>query len=145
MSEPDVAAWTRKQVEDIKALAVAVMACAEVRDGHWFDEEDEITDDNGLRLATVNSPPVTSHIAANDPRSVIADLEAKLAILDEHKGVTSEYGGSGFKTGEMACASCGADDGWWGVAYPCRTVLLLAAGYRHRPGYQQAWKPDKTG
>ncbi len=29
-----------------------------------------------------------------------------------------------------------------GVIYPCRTVRLLASGYRHRPGYrEQEWKP----
>jgi hypothetical protein len=23
----------------------------------------------------------------------------------------------------------------------CRTVRLLASGYKHRPGYQEEWKP----
>lgn len=26
------------------------------------------------------------------------------------------------------------------VAYPCRTVRLLASGYRHKSGYEEAWK-----
>ena len=73
--------WTRTNGPPAASL------CAEVKDGRWFDEEDEITDDNGLRLATINSPPVTTHIARNDPARVLRRVKATrslvAAILEE--------------------------------------------------------------
>lgn len=108
-------------------------------------DEEYRRDSTGPVALIDNGRREVEHIIRHDPRSVVADCEAKLAILDEHKGVASEYGGHGFKSGEMACDSCGTDDSWYGVAYPCRTVRLVAAGYRHRSGYQEAWKPDNAG
>lgn len=81
-----------------------------------------------------------AHIAANDPRDTIARCEAELAILDEHAPV------SGYAPYGPVCVIC-CDPGGPGeeaavVDHPCRTVRLLASGYRHWPGYQaEAWKP----
>ena len=82
--------------EDEWMAATAAALCAEVKDGRWFDEEDEITDDNGLRLATINSPPVTTHIARNYParvlrrveatRSLVAAILARQHVLDDTNG-----------------------------------------------------------
>ena len=89
------------------------------------------------------------HIAASDPQDTIARCEAELAILDEHyilfKGSSDE------KWEEFSVVSIGGADkdhgcvtchyyGMGGVkGYGiCRTVRLLAAGYKHHPGYAEA-------
>lgn len=103
------------------------------------------------------------HIAANDPQDTIARCEAELAILDEHARLLhfpaetlAAWRAAGVpedrivKASEVAsCARCHTpvddaredEDQCLPVAYPCRTVRLLAGGYQHRPGYEEAgWK-----
>lgn len=69
--------------------------------------------------------------ARPDPRremhDAIADCEAKLAILDYHVSNNFEK--------YPECTHCAVEH------WPCRTVRLLASGYRHRDGYRQGWKP----
>ena len=158
MSEPDVAAWTRKQIEaDLSAARIinaggfspqrwdteppgqvnpddipqsdavtAALGCDPECICGWvqiiaYDKLNNEPDnaycrDSGAPFALVdNGRREVDHIIRHDPRNVVADCEAKLAILEEH-----------------------ASDG-------DRIVLLVAASYRHRPGYQEAWKPDRTG
>ena len=76
---------------------------------------------------------LTRLMEANDPRDTIARCEAELAILDEHGGAP------GIDPGEVCCVRCGD---YPQEPHPCRTVRLLASGYRHRPGYQEAWAPE---
>ena len=93
---------------------------------------------------------------ANDPQDTIARCEAELAILDEHFILTNENrieayeefsvvpwgakGGAGDQG--SGCVTChyygmGGVKGY-GI---CRTVRLLASGYKHRPGYREEdWK-----
>lgn len=81
--------------------------------------------DNGRREA--------SHIIRHDPRWVVADCEAKLLILDEHQPVPVPG---------MAWRGCGTcKEGGGPAMFPCRTVRLLASGYRHRDGYRKVWAP----
>jgi hypothetical protein len=88
---------------------------------------------------------LTRLMEANDPQDTIARCEAELAILDEHAPLETEWGGhrddGTWQQGGFVCGSCGHDDGRLGVAWPCRTVRLLAAGYRYRDGYQASWAP----
>jgi hypothetical protein len=69
---------------------------------------------------------------ANDPQDTIARCEAELAILDEHQSVAVPL---------MAWRGCGTckDPIAGPAAFPCRTVRLLATGYRHRDGYREEW------
>lgn len=63
----------------------------------------------------------------------LARAKAELAILDEHEaengcGLALElYGKPGDEVIRI-CKTCGTPP-------PCRTVRLLAGGYRHRPGF----------
>lgn len=98
---------------------------------------------------------VTRFIAANDPESRIADLEAKLAILDEHYILASDDRNEAYEEfsvvaiggadKDSGCATChyygqGGVKGY-GI---CLTVRLLASGYRHRPGYEEAgWTSEQ--
>jgi hypothetical protein len=82
------------------------------------------------------------HIAANDPQDTIARCEAELAILDDHAPL------SGYDPHGPVCVIC-CEPGGFGcedavVRHPCRTVRLLASGYRHRKGYRPEWAPDQA-
>jgi hypothetical protein len=82
-----------------------------------------------------------AHIARHDPARVLADIEVKRSILDEH-----HQDGTG-------CAVCADPEEydensegeaewirsakWW----PCRTVRLLALPYADHPDYRKEWRP----
>lgn len=77
-----------------------------------------------------------------------ARASAELAILDEHQPVPL----SETHDGCVICVSWAdspahlGGETEFGIAlpesFPCRTVRLLASGYRHRPGYrEEEWKP----
>lgn len=73
---------------------------------------------------------------APDP-DVLADLDAKLAVLDEHQDVN-----------DGDCGTC--VNGKWGYPthggsipqrHPCRTLRLLALPYAAHPNYREEWRP----
>lgn len=75
------------------------------------------------------------HVVANNPAVVLADLDAKLAILDEHPDVN-----------DGDCGTCVA--GHWGYPthggsspqrYPCRTLRLAAVPFAKHPDYDERW------
>lgn len=135
MSDEDPVAWLRAQVEARKAAAKLA-----AREGGTWTQDDpvrypgSISSLGGQVVYDEGSPDEyqAQHIAANDPRDVIARCEAELAILDEHRAA------DGACPGEVCCITCGD---YPQVEYPCRTVRLLAGGYRFRPGYREEWKP----
>jgi hypothetical protein len=97
-------------------------------DGDVFGGEEIVVYDEGRP-----SDAQFDHIAANDPRDTIARCETELAILDEHRPE------GGAVPGEVCCITCGD---FPQVLYPCRTVRLVASGYKHWPGYREEdWKP----
>lgn len=71
----------------------------------------------------IDSEANAEHIAWNDPRQIIADCTKDLALLDQHPP------GSWVGDDEDRWQRCGGEE--W-VEYPCRTVRLVAWGYRHR-------------
>lgn len=66
-----------------------------------------------------------SHIAANDPESVLRRCAADRKLLELHAPTQgfNVYGGSC-----TACSACGAAEEY-PVWYPCPSVLALAEGY----------------
>jgi hypothetical protein len=117
-------------------------------------EEDRVRESD-LPVVIVNDGRrEADHIRRQDPRNTVARCEAELAILDEHYILWSA--GSGISNPEQydefsvvpvgganqdhGCVCChyygmGGVKGY-GV---CRTVRLLAGGYRHRDGYAELW------
>ena len=81
----DLIAFLNARLDEDEVVARKAAECAEVKDGRWFDGEDEINDDNGLRLATVNSPPVTVHCARHDPGRVLREVEAGRALVSGYE------------------------------------------------------------
>lgn len=77
------------------------------------------------------------HVVANNPAVVLADLDAKLAVVDEHPDVN-----------DGDCGTC--VNGRWGYPthggsspqrYPCRTLRLLAVPFAAHPDYDERWRP----
>ena len=147
----DLAAWLRL------AILVRRDVAMKATPGPWEFEGDDATDDElftvhdgehgdliGQPVAFTRGRQVANgqHMAMNDPRDVIARCEAELAIMDEHAPEWIDYrDGDGIERASRECIACeppGTPDN-----YPCRTVILLASGYRHWPGYREEdWKPD---
>jgi hypothetical protein len=92
---------------------------------------DEITiyDEGG------HSPEQARHIAYNDPRSVLAVVEAHRTLLGLHAGNRSNVCETCSDTEILAASDSG------GAAWPCPTVRALASAYRHAPGWDEAWGP----
>jgi hypothetical protein len=68
---------------------------------------------------------------------VLADLDAKLAVIDEHQDVN-----------DGDCSTC--VDGRWGYpthggsspqTHPCRTLRHLAVPFAAHPDYDERWRP----
>lgn len=146
----DMLSWLRRQIEARKALAESASPWP------WSAnaEHDEVLAVDGERVAdgfalSGNQLRNTvDHIVFNDPRQIIADCEAQLALIDLHgttvkKGgpaVFSDEDGRQLTSGhEVTCSVCGwvSDDPTSG----CETVRLLALPYADVDGYREEWKP----
>jgi len=110
-----------------------------VFDGH---DVELVSDTEGERLLVDGHPyPMEKYVEiatepAPDP-AVLADLDAKLAVLDEHPDVN-----------DGDCGTC--VDGRWGYPthggsslqrYPCRTLRHLAVPFAAHPDYDERWRP----
>jgi len=149
----DLAGWLRATIEGDKADALSVSdgpnrpetwTAAQYKDGN-----------RGWEVAGRHSHVVggvfekdAEHIARHDPRDTVARCEADLAILDEHKHYLANAPDSADNVADFGCGTCHVhphDGGTYGEGW-CRTVRLLAWGYRHRDlaGYAAVaggWEP----
>lgn len=74
-------------------------------------------------VGETDEPQNAEHIATWDPARVLAEVDAKRQIVDEH----AVRGGT--------CSACSWQDA------PCTTVRLLALPYADRDGYREEWRP----
>lgn len=136
----DIADFLRARYAERRELALSASP------GPWRPnaEHDEIlavdgiTVAEGFALSGRQLRATVDHIAANDPAGIIADLDAKLAILDEHQDVNEGH-----------CGTC--VNGHWGYPthggsspqrYPCRTLRILAQPYVGHPDHEdERWAP----
>ena len=168
ISDEELAAWLRRTIEADLALARRLAARWVAPPGHP-DAGAPIWPSSSVKALAVFrgvDPDVNAGldlIRLCSPAYVVARCEAELAILDEHAGEAdyppesiAEHRARGWPEEQLAamagmvyCARCHmpVDDAredesqCLGVIYPCRTVRLLASGYRHRPGYREEWAP----
>jgi len=141
----DLVEWLREQIAEERALALAAArgvaehnhAPARLDDGEWPDagllwESRPFL--LGKRLVSVTTYAetvvadrtmrgVSDHMARWDPARVLAECDAKVAILELHTGETE------------ACVDPNWEDDDF-YAAPCPTLRLLAAVYSDRPGYR---------
>lgn len=171
----DPVAWLRAQVEARKALA---REASEHADGHWWrrmtdaghfddhrlepvghlwagepvlDADGDVTGGGEIVVYDEGRPSDAQfdHIAANDPRDVIARCEAELAILDQHQPVSVAEGEFVVKRWQE-CQECGPNNDLSGVYavpgegesfWPCQTLRILVGAYKHQPGFKAEWLP----
>ena len=82
-------------------------------------------------LAVVmNNRAEYAHIARWDPARVIAEIDAKRRLLDEHQIDRNSE-----------CETCRERGLERNQVWPCLTVRLLAVVYADRPGYREEWRP----
>jgi hypothetical protein len=70
------------------------------------------------------------HIARHDPARVLAEVDTKRRILEEHEPYHSE------ETGGLRCWKCGPGES----RYPCTTVKLLALPFVGHPDFREEWR-----
>lgn len=113
----DLVAWLREQIDEDERAAKAA------GNRRWLVQDNIIElwperEDDGFMAWPTRAD--ARHAANWDPARVLAEVEAKRAIIERHAS-----GPAG---------DC-EHDGW---PWPCPDVLTLAEVYRDRPGYDEA-------
>ena len=109
-----------------------------------------VTDEADPDWAIVDLSPLTEdrdlggHIARHDPARALREVEAKRAILRNHRPAWTDYkDGDGIDRTSNECVECepsGTPDN-----YPCPTLRILAAVYSDHPDYDPAWSLARSG
>jgi len=74
-----------------------------------------------------------------NPARVLAEVDAKRRILDEHAPFSQPQK---MAWGEIiACSTCGSVDDS-PTEWPCSTVRLMALPYADHPDYREEWRPE---
>jgi hypothetical protein len=165
----DLALWLTAQLDHDEQVARA--AARETTSERWSASgglvypEDNPSQHPGPFLADVYGLPdeVAAHIALHDPASVLRTVAAHRAILAEHLPTRTSVEWPHDTTGKgeaLTCPRCqNAEHTDWRPAIgmagvlpegfvapyvlaPCRTLLLLAAIYQDRDGYDPRWTTE---
>jgi hypothetical protein len=90
-------------------------------------------------VATVERDEDRAHIARHDPARVLADVEAKRQIVEQHKPAKLSY----LPSRERGCVTCSTAQTWDAQANEanCQTLRLLALPYADHPDYRDEWRP----
>ncbi|MCX4605484.1 DUF6221 family protein [Streptomyces anulatus] len=133
----DLADFLRARIAERRAIAEAASPWP------WKinpDDPEEVLAGDDILVADVfalssnQTRNTATFIATNDPADVIADLDAKLALLVLHRRV--EVRADEFAEID-ACAACevtGLQD-----QYPCTTLRILARPFAGHTDYQEDW------
>jgi hypothetical protein len=103
--------WQRAQLDEDERVARAA-------ERYW----------HGVRIESATAAE-EDHARRHDPARVLAEVDAKRRILDEHPRCPCSAKCT-------ACATCGDGSIW-----PCQTIRLLALPYADRPEYRNGWRP----
>ncbi len=154
MGEVDAVAWLRQRIRERMYLAQRAIELGNAAE--WVEQSSGVLvtgepteTDTWHGTWPMGDSSLTRLMEANDPGDTIARCEAELAILDEHRLILADRGDSYTAHPEYRIARDNPTDKQVDMAnmmqwskdcracrgrYPCRTVRLLATGYRHRPG-----------
>jgi hypothetical protein len=148
---PTLVEWLRARLDEDEQVARAAAT-----DGHeqWRLRNHEadywmITDATGEVVVYDEGTPTDSeaeHITRHDPARVLAEVEAKRELIDEHAEYEWAETIESEPVGQGLCRKC-ADwdnvdyDGPPHEPYPCDTLRLLALPYADAPGYREEWRP----
>lgn len=117
----DILAYLDSAISSREAVARAAQAEGDTRDGRWYDDQDEeVIDDSAWRVAYTVSPAFRTHIALNDPASILRRCAADRKLLVEHRQLSLPP-----DVVYDECRLCGESNEAW----PCPTLVILAEGY----------------
>ncbi|MEU1434042.1 DUF6221 family protein [Streptomyces sp. NPDC005786] len=157
----DLAQFLRDRYTERRAIAEAAAAASKARSGDWrykagddrvyavetFPESlpaqrelwTPLVTEAGSYVGDTLDDEIGWHIATNAPADVIADLDAKLAIVDEHAPGGHYWPGSL----QQFCATCGSGEpNEYPTAWPCRTLRTLARPFAGHPDHKgEEWAP----
>ncbi|MFJ9456888.1 DUF6221 family protein [Kitasatospora sp. NPDC101447] len=118
-SAPDVVAFLRARLQDDWDSARDAMTSS----GHWRAERTVVVLDTGAEIADVFLGPA-DHIARFDPARVMAEVDAKRAVVDAHdRPPGNDNAPAAFRDGLRTA------------------VLLLASVYADHADYREEWRP----
>jgi hypothetical protein len=112
----DLVTWLRAQLDEDERVTRQVIA---EPGGFYIEAETE----------DVNVMTVGAYVYRWTPKRILAEVDAKRRILDEHRLVAADD--------VPGLVQCGLD----GETMPCDHVRLLALPYADRPGYDESWRP----
>jgi hypothetical protein len=134
----DIADFLRARLDEDEALAAS---------GETWSAFDEATqgtrrvdvDHSIERVVACTRSWRGLHIARHDPARVLAEVEAKRRLIDEHKPSRPEY----MPRRERGCQTCTTAQEWDTKANEanCLTLRLLALPYADHPAYREEWRP----
>jgi hypothetical protein len=167
----DLVAWLRDALNTLEAIAAEV----DETEREWIVQASDRGEDvvaAGPGAANDSVPMASSlfaamHIAKNDPRAILARVEAERAIVAEHgptRGYRDVFGLDGelqfepsddpadltYPDAARLCRACGPGDNWQAAQepygeLPCDTLRWLAYGHRFDIiGYDPTWAPGRT-
>lgn len=148
----DMIKWVRAQLDDDEAIARVISAGGyEPQTWHSGPDgpghvgvllfaEDRMIGDPPEAVERYDEPFAVviggraehRHIARWDPARVLAEVEAKRRILEEH-GPDERH--------PWECRACAGRYGDDGYPIPCPTVRLVALPFAGREGYLDEWRP----
>ncbi|WP_199572698.1 DUF6221 family protein [Streptomyces murinus] len=136
----DLVRWLGEQFDADERIARAAQQNGDVKDGHWFDDEDEeVIDDSGWRIAFTVDTGTRAHIAAHDPARVLREIDAKRALMKQifryEAKIDGEWGCC-HDAKEIEAGECPETP-----PHEIEALQILALVYADRPGYQESWRP----
>ena len=137
----DLVAFLRARLDEDERVARA--AADENREPSWRLISGEYVTGIGLTgmhtEGFVDEAP-GEHIVRHDPARVLAEVDAKRQIIDEHRITPKDQGAGGAETFGCECCHFDYNEGYQGLGW-CPTLRLLALPYADHPDYRDEWRP----
>ncbi len=82
---------------------------------------------------------IAAHIAAQNPTRVLAEVQAKRAIIEAHPLTAKVERWNRQPPFPYGCETCMENDGVYYGGGPCETLLALTLPFRDHPDFDPAW------
>jgi hypothetical protein len=127
----DLVEFLRDRLDEDERQARAAMI---YQDANWRVEISGIITTSAETDVYTDDRELAEHIARHDPARVLADVEAKREIVEQHALVGD---------GAVCLSYCHTRTPGEAQPWPCLTLRLLALPYVDHPEYQEEWKPQQ--
>ena len=137
MVTTDLIAFLRARLDEDEWSARHAFADHNSATPNWCEPTTGVVDTGGPGiedLIAIGDGPIARHVARHDPARVLAEVDAKRRIIDDHPILTAW----------KICTRCSDFHNTEPVNKipgPCLTLRLLALPYNTHPDYQKTWAP----